>query len=123
VGEAKEEMEEERTKKKRKKKMKKDLIDNEDRAVDQAVIRHISTWKIGVDSRPVAVGFMVNEITLRQIFSKFFGFTQSLSFHICAILIFLCNSLMRSTSGRNAGAFELSNALSGIDDRNKQRKC
>jgi hypothetical protein len=56
--------------------------------MDQAVIRHLSSWKIGIDPGPVVVGFVVNEITLRQFFSKYFDFTQLLPFHICAILIF-----------------------------------
>jgi len=65
--------------------------------MDQAIIRHLSSWKIGIDSRPVAVGFLVYEMTSRQFFSKYFGFTQSLSFHIC--VFFLNNSLIRRTRG------------------------
>ena len=36
--------------------------------MDQVVIRYPSYWKIGTDSRPLAVGFMVDKMTLRQFF-------------------------------------------------------
>jgi len=36
--------------------------------MDQAIIRHLSSWKIGIYSRPVALRFVVDEMTFRQFF-------------------------------------------------------
>jgi hypothetical protein len=36
--------------------------------MDQVVIRHLSSWKIGIDSSAVALGFVVDEMTVRQFF-------------------------------------------------------
>ena len=34
--------------------------------MDQAVIRHLSSWKIGIDTWLVAVRFVIDEIIFRQ---------------------------------------------------------
>jgi len=69
--------------------------------MDQEVIRHLSSWKIGIDSRPVAVGFLVNEMKSRLFFSKYFGLPSHCHSIFAPYAFFLNNSLIRRTNGRS----------------------
>jgi hypothetical protein len=48
----------------------------------------LSSRMPGFVSRTICVGFVVDKVTLGHVFSQYFDFSRSVSFHHCAILLY-----------------------------------
>jgi hypothetical protein len=71
----------------------------------RCLVPDLSLRRTGLDPRSFQVGFVADKVALEQVFSVYFGFPMSVSFHQYTILFFvyMLFALTRRTNGRSQG--------------------
>ena len=77
-----------------------------------------SAWSLtcNLDLGLLQVGFVLDTVTLVQVFSEYFGFPLSLSFHQCFILIYSCLTEQLTSSCNNAHKNNFSDCWGNMAD-------